>query len=68
MKTMAGGSMMGKRIDTTPKEIATEHIPHVVAKTGITFLRIASVCYALPFVQVVQRVRYRRNLSKCFCI
>ncbi len=48
MKTMAGGSMMGKRIDTTPKEIATEDIPDVVTKTGITFSELHQYVYALP--------------------
>jgi uncharacterized protein len=48
MKTMAGGSMMGKRIDTTPKEIATEDIPDVVGKTGITYAQLHQYVYALP--------------------
>jgi predicted aldo/keto reductase-like oxidoreductase len=48
MKTMAGGSMMGKRIDTTPKEIATEDIPDVVAATGITYAQLHQYVYALP--------------------
>jgi uncharacterized protein len=48
MKTMAGGSMMGKRIDTTPREIATEDIPDVVGKTGITYAQLHQYVYALP--------------------
>lgn len=48
MKTMAGGSMMGKRIDTTPAEIATEDIPDVVGKTGITYAQLHQYVYALP--------------------
>ncbi len=48
MKTMAGGSMMGKRIDTTPQEIATEDIPDVVAKTEITYANLHQYVYALP--------------------
>ena len=39
---------MGKRIDTTPKEIATEDIPDVVAKTGITYAQLHQYVYALP--------------------
>jgi len=48
MKTMAGGSMMGKRIDTTPAEIATEDIPDVVKETGITYAQLHQYVYALP--------------------
>jgi len=48
MKTMAGGSMMGKRIDTTPKEIATEDIPDMVGETGLTFAELHQYVYTLP--------------------
>ncbi|MCG8306335.1 MAG: aldo/keto reductase [Cytophagales bacterium] len=48
MKTMAGGSMMGKRIDTTPKEIATEDIPNVVRDAGISYAELHRYVYALP--------------------
>ena len=48
MKTMAGGSMMGKRIDTTPREIATEDIPDVVSETDMTYADLHQYVYALP--------------------
>jgi len=48
MKTMAGGSMMGKRIDTTPMEIATEDIPDVVANAPISYAELHQYVYALP--------------------
>jgi uncharacterized protein len=48
MKTMAGGSMMGKRIDTTPKEIKTEDIPDVVGKTDLTYANLHQYVYSLP--------------------
>jgi aryl-alcohol dehydrogenase-like predicted oxidoreductase len=48
MKTMAGGSMMGHRIDTTPKEIKTEDIPDVVAKTKLTHANLHQYVYSLP--------------------
>ena len=48
MKTMAGGSMMGKRIDTTPPELKTEDIPDVVGKTGITYAELHQYVYAMP--------------------
>ena len=48
MKTMAGGSMMGKRIDTTPKNIKTEDIPDVVGKTKLTHANLHQYVYSLP--------------------
>jgi len=48
MKTMAGGSMMGKRIDTTPKNIKTEDIPDVVTKTKLTHANLHQYVYSLP--------------------
>lgn len=48
MKTMAGGSMMGDRIDTTPKEIKTEDIPDVVSKTKLTHANLHQYVYGLP--------------------
>lgn len=48
MKTMAGGSMMGKRIDTTPADLKTEDIPDVVSKTGVSYAQLHQYVYALP--------------------
>ena len=48
MKTMAGGSMMGGRIDTTPGDIRTKDIPDVVAKTELTAANLHQYVYALP--------------------
>ena len=48
MKTMAGGSMMGGRIDTTPKNIETKDIPDVVAKTELTHANLHQYVYSLP--------------------
>ena len=48
MKTMAGGSMMGKRIDTTPASLATEDIPDMVAATGLSFEELHRYVYSLP--------------------
>jgi len=53
MKTMSGGSMMGKRIDTTPPEIKTEDIPDVVSKTGITYAQLHQYVYALPISALI---------------
>lgn len=48
MKTMAGGSMMGGRIDTTPDDIKTKDIPDVVAKTDLTPANLHQYVYSLP--------------------
>jgi len=48
MKTMAGGSMMGKRIDTTPASLATEDIPDMVGKAGFSFKDLHQYVYSVP--------------------
>ena len=48
MKTMAGGSMMGGRIDTTPEDIETKDIPDVVGKTDLTYANLHQYVYSLP--------------------
>lgn len=48
MKTMAGGSMMGNRIDTTPDWIKTEEIPDVLGKTSLTLINLHQYVYSLP--------------------
>ncbi|HVE17185.1 MAG TPA: aldo/keto reductase [Chthoniobacterales bacterium] len=48
MKTMAGGSMMGKLIDTTPRRIAEMGIPDVEHQTGITPADMHRYVYSLP--------------------
>lgn len=48
MKTMAGGSMMGGRIDTTPKNIETNDIPDVVGNTQLTHANLHQYVYSLP--------------------
>ena len=48
MKTMAGGSMMGKRIDTTPRELETKDIPDVIGATGISYSELHRYVYTLP--------------------
>jgi hypothetical protein len=48
MKTMAGGSMMGKLIDTTPQRIAEMGIPKVDREAGITPADMHRYVYSLP--------------------
>jgi len=53
MKTMSGGSMLGKRIDTTPAEITTDMIPDMVKETGISLAELHQYVYALPVSSLV---------------
>jgi aryl-alcohol dehydrogenase-like predicted oxidoreductase len=53
MKTMSGGSMMGKRIDTTPEWIKTEMIPDMVRETGIKPAELHQYVYTLPVSTLV---------------
>jgi len=53
MKTMSGGSMMGKRIDTTPEWIKTEMIPDMVGETGIKPAQLHQYVYSLPVSSLV---------------
>lgn len=46
MKTMAGGSMMGGRIDTTPDKV--KGIPNVVSQTELTLANLHQYVYSLP--------------------
>lgn len=57
MKTMAGGSMMGGRIDTTPDDIKTKDIPDVVSKTELTMANLHQYVYALPVSAVCSGCR-----------
>ena len=53
MKTMSGGSMMGKRIDTTPEWIKTEMIPDMVKETGVLPAQLHQYVYTLPVSSLV---------------
>ena len=53
MKTMSGGSMMGKRIDTTPEWIKNDMIPDMVKETGITPAELHQYVYSLPVTSLV---------------
>ena len=53
MKTMSGGSMMGKRIDTTPDWIKDDMIPDMVKETGITPAELHQYVYSLPVSSLV---------------
>ena len=63
MKTMAGGSMMGGRIDTTPQDISTKDIPDVVAKTELTYANLHQYVYSLPVSTLCSGCRFTTELE-----
>lgn len=64
MKTMAGGSMMGGRIDTTPQDIRTKDIPDVVAKTKLTHANLHQYVYSLPVSALCSGCRFTYELEE----
>lgn len=63
MKTMSGGSMMGGRIDTTPKHILTKDIPDVVNKTKLTHANLHEYVYSLPVSSLCSGCRFTYELE-----
>ncbi len=63
MKTMAGGSMMGGRIDTTPEDIKTKHIPDVVNDTELTHANLHQYVYSLPVSSLCSGCRFIHELE-----
>lgn len=63
MKTMAGGSMMGGRIDTTPQDIRTKDIPDVVAKTELSHANLHEYVYSLPVSSLCSGCRFTYELE-----
>lgn len=63
MKTMAGGSMMGGRIDTTPQSIRTKDIPDVVANTGLSHANLHEYVYSLPVSTLCSGCRFTYELE-----
>lgn len=63
MKTMAGGSMMGGRIDTTPRNIETKDIPDVVAETALTYANLHQYVYSLPVSSLCSGCRFIHELE-----
>lgn len=64
MKTMAGGSMMGGRIDTTPDYIETKDIPDVVGVTDITLANLHQYVYSLPISSLCSGCRFTYELDE----
>jgi predicted aldo/keto reductase-like oxidoreductase len=64
MKTMAGGSMMGGRIDTTPDDIKTKDIPDVVSKTDLTMANLHQYVYSLPISSLCSGCRTVKEIEE----
>ena len=58
MKTMAGGSMLGGRIDTTPEHIRTKDIPDIVSETKLTHANLHQYVYSLPVSSLCSGCRF----------
>ena len=63
MKTMAGGSMMGGRIDTTPQDIDTKDIPDVVGLSDLTLANLHQYVYSLPVSSLCSGCRFLYELD-----
>ena len=63
MKTMAGGSMLGGRIDTTPQDIATKDIPDVVGLSDLTLANLHQYVYSLPVSSLCSGCRFLYELD-----
>lgn len=64
MKTMAGGSMMGGRIDTTPADIETKDIPDVVGMSDLTLANLHQYVYSLPVSSLCSGCRFTYELDE----
>jgi aryl-alcohol dehydrogenase-like predicted oxidoreductase len=64
MKTMAGGSMMGGRIDTTPDDIDTKDIPDVVGLSELTLADLHQYVYSLPMSSLCSGCRFLYELDE----
>ena len=64
MKTMAGGSMMGGRIDTTPDDILTKDIPDVVGLSDLTLANLHQYVYSLPVSSLCSGCRFTYELDE----
>ena len=64
MKTMAGGSMMGGRIDTTPDDIKTKDIPDVVGMSDLTLANLHQYVYSLPVSSLCSGCRFIYELDE----
>jgi predicted aldo/keto reductase-like oxidoreductase len=64
MKTMAGGSMMGGRIDTTPDDIRTKDIPDVVSESELSMANLHQYVYSLPVSALCSGCRSVKDIEE----
>ena len=64
MKTMAGGSLMGGRIDTTPDYIETRDLPDVGGVTDLTLANLHQYVYSLPVSSLCSGCRFTYELDE----
>ena len=74
MKTMAGGGIIGRRFDLTPKEFTDDQIKDVTAETPLTMKKLHQYVYSLPVSslcsgcetveELEQNTRVLKNLDK----
>ena len=48
MKSMAGGGIIGRRFDLTPKDFKDEDIKNLTAETPVTMRQLQQYVYSLP--------------------
>jgi hypothetical protein len=60
---MAGGSMLGGRIDTTPDDIDTKDIPDVVGLSDLTLANLHQYVYSLPVSSLCSGCRFTYELD-----
>ncbi len=68
MKTMAGGGIIGRRFDLTPKEFKDEEIKNVTAETPVTMKQLHQYVYSLPVsnlcsgCETIEELEYNVNI------
>ena len=64
MKTFAGGSIMGRRFEVTPKELLDEDIPDVVRLTGLSLGQLHQYVYSLPVSVLISGCKTVEELNQ----
>ena len=64
MKTFAGGSIMGRRFETTPDDLTDDDIPNVVERAGISLAQMHQYVYSLPISCLVSGCKTVAELER----
>jgi len=64
MKTFAGGSIMGRRFEVTPKEMQDDDIPNVVRLTGLSLAQLHEYVYSLPVSVLISGCKTMEELEQ----